>query len=223
MSKLFYNYAKYFEYGCEKYKTAFYNNLQALTLLNVRGLNELGDDFYCVSGDSLVGAGRFELIPMFLEEVKESFWLESKAKAELDEEKLYDYVLCGGASESHGLMKEVNFSDTLVHGGALCRIPGHMRREGNGIKSMINAHGWFSYEIKVRPEATSEIVIIAGGYDDKIDMRVTLGNKVYDFHGTADFNEYKLTYQAAAAEDRVRIKIDRISPNAPIVRCIKVI
>ncbi len=223
LTDVFYDYAKYFEYGCEKYKTAFYNDLQALTLLNVRGLNELGDDFYCVSGDSLVGAGRFELIPMFLGEIKESFWLESKAKTELDKEELYDYVLCGGASEGHGLMKEVNFSDTLVHGGALCRIPGHMRREGNSIKSMINAHGWFSYEVRVRPSSKNEIVIVAGGYDDKVDMRVTVGDKVYDFHNTADFNEYKLSYDACANEESVRIRIDRISPNAPLVRFIKVV
>lgn len=223
LTDIFYDYAKYFEYGEEKYKVAFYNDAQALTALNVEGKATLGDNFYCISGDSLVGAGKYELIPMFLEEVKESFWLESKARAELEGQGLYDYVLTGGATESHALMKEVNFSDTLVHGGVLCRIPGHMRREGNTIKSMINAHGWFSYEIKVRPGEENEIVITAGGYDDKVDMRVTVGETVYDFSGDGSFNDYSISYRAKGDECAVRIRIDRISPDAPLVKSIKVL
>ncbi len=218
-----YNYAKYFEYGDEKYKTAFYNKAEALSLLNESGKKALGDDFYCISGDSLVGAGRYELIAIFLKEIKESFWLESKSKEELDKENLYDYIICGGASEGHALMKEVNFSDTLVSEGALCRIPGHMRREGNSIMSLINAHGWFSYEIKVKPGEANRIVIVAGGYDEKVDMRVTLGDKVFDFHEGTDFHEYCINYEASADETAVRIRIDRISPDAPLVRYIKVI
>ena len=223
LTDIFYDYAKYFEYGEEKYRVAFYNGLQALTTLNVEGKAALGDDFYCISGDSLVGAGKYELIPILIEEIKESFRLESKAHAELEGQGLYDYVLTGGASEGHALMKEVNFSDTLVHDGVLCRIPGHMRREGNSIKSMINAHGWFSYEIKVRPGEENEIVITAGGYDDRVDMRVTVGETVYDFNGDGSFNDYRISYRANGDECAVRIRIDRISPDAPIVKSIKVI
>ncbi len=223
LTDIFYDYAKYFEYGEEKYRVAFYNDLQALTTLNVEGKAALGDDFYCISGDSLVGAGKYELIPILIEEIKESFRLESKAHAELEGQGLYDYVLTGGASEGHALMKEVNFSDTLVHDGVLCRIPGHMRREGNSIKSMINAHGWFSYEIKVRPGEENEIVITAGGYDDRVDMRVTVGETVYDFNGDGSFNDYRISYRANGDECAVRIRIDRISPDAPIVKSIKVI
>ena len=120
-------------------------------------------------------------------------------------------------------MKEVNFSDTLVREGALCRIPGHMRREGNSIKSMINAHGWFSYEIKVKPGESNRIVITAGGYDEKVDMRVTLGDKVFDFHESGNFHDYTVDYTAKSDESSVRIRIDRISPDAPLVRYIKVI
>ena len=223
LTDIFYDYAKYFEYGEGKYRVAFYNDLQALTTLNVEGKAALGDDFYCISGDSLVGAGKYELIPILIEEIKESFRLESKAHAELEGQGLYDYVLTGGASEGHALMKEVNFSDTLVHDGVLCRIPGHMRREGNSIKSMINAHGWFSYEIKVRPGEENEIVITAGGYDDRVDMRVTVGETVYDFNGDGSFNDYRISYRAKGDECAVRIRIDRISPDAPIVKSIKVI
>lgn len=222
LTDVFYDYAKYFEYGDEKYKVAFYNDTNKLSALNEEGKKALGDSFYCISGDSLVGAGRYELIAMFLEEIKESFWLESKAKAELDSEELYDYIIAGGASEGHALMKEVNFSDTLVFDGALCRIPGHMRRKGNTIKSTINAHGWFSYEVKLRPGVENEIIINAGGYDDTVDMRVTVGDKVYNFSGNGDFNEYVIRYVAAADETKVRVRIDRISPNAPLVRSIKI-
>lgn len=223
LTDVFYDYTKYFERGDEKYKTAFYNNLQTLTLLNESGKKTLGDDFYCISGDSLVGAGRYELIASFLEEIKESFWLEEKAVEELGASLPYDYVACGGATESHGLMKEVNFSDTLVHDGYLCRIPGHMRREGNTIKSLINAHGWFSYEVAVRAGQDNDIIICAAGYDDKIDMRVIIGDESVDLHGNGDYNEYKLTYKAKPDESTVRVRIDRISPDAPLVRYIKVV
>ncbi len=80
----------------------------------------------------------------------------------------------------------------------------------------------FSYEIKVRPGEENEIIVTAGGYDDMVDMRVTVGDKVYDFSGNGDFSEYLIKYAAAAEQNAVRIRIDRISPNAPLIRSIKV-
>ncbi len=223
LTDLFYDYAKYFEYGEDKYKTAFYSDVEALNSLNEEGKAALGDRFYCISGDSLVGEGRFELIPIFTQEVVPAFEAEMHAKERLDKEGLYDYIIAGGATEGHGLMKEVNFSDTLLIDGELCRIPGHKRDEGNGIKSIVNAHGWFSYEIKLHPGEENTIIVNAGGYDDIVDMKITIGDDTQTVHSDARFADYTFTYNAAEDENTVRIRIDRISPDAPLVRAIKVL
>ncbi len=223
LTNLFYDYAKYFEYEEEKYERSFYDDIKLLNELNEEGKDALGDKFFCISGDSLVGAGRFELIPMFTEEVPLSFEAEKNAKERLDAEGLYDYIIAGGAMEGHGLMKEVNFSDTLLCGDELCRIPGHKRDEGNSIKSMVNAHGWFSYEIKIHPGEENTIIINAGGYDDIVDMKVTIGEDTQIAHGDGNFSDYVFTYNAAENENTARIRIDRISPDAPLVRFIKVL
>ncbi len=221
LTRLFYSYTKYFEYG-GKYESDFYSGVEELNALNEEGKAALGDKFFCISGDSLVGAGRFELIPILTDEIPLSFEAEKRAKARLDGEELYDYVIAGGATEGHGLMKEVNFSDTLIRDGELCRIPGHKRDEGNGIKSIVNAHGWFSYELKVRPGEENTIIITAGGYDDAMDMKVTVGCDSQTVHSDGALSDYKFTYNAAEDEKSVRVRIDRISPDAPLVRAVKV-
>ncbi len=223
LTQLFYDYTKFFEYGDEEYKIAFYSDIDALNALNEEGKSALGDSFYCISGDSLVGEGRFELISMFTEETVLSFEAEERAKEHLDSEGLYDYIIAGGATEGHALMKEVNFSDTLLLDGEPCRTPGHKRDKGNSIKSIVNAHGWFSYEIKVHPGEENSIIVNAGGYDDALDMRVTIGGDSQTVHSGGELSDYSFIYNAADDESTVRIRIDRISSAAPLVRHIKVI
>ena len=219
MTNVFYSYTKYFESGEEKHREALYRNLDLLTRLNADGIGELGDNFYCISGDSLSGAGRSEQITEFVRDTKESFEIERATHAALSDKGLYDFVIAGGGSESHGLKKEVNFSDTLVIDGELCRIPGSSR----GAKwATIKAHGWFSYEIKVRPNTLNRIGLRLGSLGDNLDIKITIGEKATELHQKYDgIVDIEMEY-AAADEKSVRIKFDKISGNPPAIFLIKV-
>ena len=139
--------------------------------------------------------------------------------AALSGKGLYDFVIAGGGSESHGLKKEVNFSDTLVIDGELCRIPGSSR----GAKwATIKAHGWFSYEIKVRPNTLNRIGLRLGSLGDNLDIKITLGEKATELHqGYDSIVDIELEY-AAGDEKCVRIRFDKISVNPPAIFLIKV-
>lgn len=217
---IFYSYTKYFEKKDEKYRKEFAMHIDNILKLNEAGKEELGNMFYCVGEGSFVGGGRYEYVEVFVKEILESFDAEYRTAAELDGEELFDYVLCGGALEGHRLQKEVNFSDTLIVDGELCRIPGNSK----GLKwSTIKAHGWFSYEIKVRPEKENSIILTLGSYTDEINLKVTVGKETFEIHEKSrDKKVITIPYKASGDEDRVRIRFDRISGTTPLVYSIKV-
>ena len=217
LTHLFYNYAKFFEKKDEKYETEFFACVSALEALNYAGKVALGDDFYCISGDSLAGGGRYELIDIFLREVLDSFEAEKAAFEKLEDENLYDYVICGGASEGHALKKEVNFSATAIKDGELHRIPGSPLKGW----STVNAHGWFSYEVAVRPNAENTIIIDIGSPADTLDAKITICEISEELH--KEGNRHTLTYTYKAGDEgTVRVRFDRISANAPEIFTVKV-
>ena len=219
LTEVYYNYAKFFEYGDASYESAFRAGVKALSDYHESGKAALGDDFYGVSGESLAGAGRAEQIPIFVKDVIESFEAEKRVYESLASEGNFDLVIAGGASEGHKLMKEVNFSDTVVADGEIYRVPGNAR----GAKwSTIKAHGWFSYELKVRKGETNAIEVELGSYTDTLEVRITLGDKVVDVREKcAGRRTVKLEYFAENC-DMVRIKFDKISANTPKIYTVKV-
>ena len=220
LTYIFWAYTKYFEKKDAKYKAELEKRIENIKALDKMGQDELGELFYCVGEGSFVGGGRYEYIKEFVESVMESFDAERRITEMLDRECLYDYVVCGGAMEGHRLQKEVNFSDTLLVDGELCRMPGNEK----GLKwSTIKAHGWFSYEIKVRPGCENKILLTLGGYNEEIDVKITVGEKVYEIHEvTRDKKVMTIPYHSGLAEEKVRIRFDRISVNTPFIYLIKV-
>ena len=133
-------------------------------------------------------------------------------------EIITDFIVCGGGREGHKLQKEVNFSDTYIFEDGVCRIPGTNRGKA---WSTVNAHGWFSYEIKVKPNTENEITIIVKGSDGRLDFSVEIaGNKTVVNEKCEGKTEVKICYFAKA--ESVRIRIDRISAYTPFVYGIKV-
>jgi len=219
LTDVFYNYAKFFELSDEVYATRFYQSIATLEELNSEGKCALGDDFYCISGDSLAGGGRYELIDVFVKDAKESFEAERRTDALLRSESLYDYVLAGGGSEGHGLKKEVNFSDTLLRDGELCRIPGNAR---GAEWSMIKAHGWFSYEVKVKPNADNNITVKFSSFTDTLDVKLTIGETEYKISEPISGKREMTFNYRSGKEGAVRIRFDKISGNTPCVYNVKV-
>ena len=157
-------------------------------------------------------------VPLFVEEVQASFYKEREATKALQQENLTDFIVCGGGNEGHKLQKEVNFSDTYIFDDGVCRIPGTNRGKA---WSTVNAHGWFSYEIKVKPNEENEITIIAKGSNGKLDMSVEIdGDITRVSRNVEEKTQVKIGYFAKSGVARIRI--DRISANTPFIYEIKV-
>ena len=220
LTYIFYSYTKYFEREDEKYESELKSHIEKILSLNEDGKAALGEKFYCVGEGSFVGGGRYEYVKEFVSELLESFEIEKRVSKELNREGLYDFVICGGAMEGHRLRKEVNFSAALIKDGELLRIPGNRA----GLKwSTIKAHGWFSYEVKVRPGEDNEIEVTLGSNGDELGVRITLGNEVTDIkEPIEDKKVITVTYRAKSDEDRVRIRFDKITAATPFVYTVKV-
>ena len=212
-------YARYIETKDSAYEKMLFDNLAELERLNAEGIKELGGKFYCVIGDGAYDGNRYvELIKDYVEETKKSFAIEKALTEKLESENLTDFVICGGANEGHKIQKEVNFSDTLILGDELCRIPGNKR----GMKwSTINAHGWFSYEVKVK-KGQNNIEVVASGSLGSLDMKITLGESETVIREKLD-GKKTITLPYSAKEDgAVRIRFDRLSGDTPCIYTIKV-
>lgn len=116
------------------------------------------------------------------------------------------------------MQKEVNFSDTLLVDGKQCRIPGNKA----GLRwSRINAHGWFSYEIKVKPEKENTISFLLGSATDFLSIQIIIGNETHVIkENISGLKEYTFPYLADET-GKVRIRIDRIDANTPYIFTIK--
>ena len=178
---IFMDYVQYFETFEDSCAEKFRSDLEALLALKAEGVSLLGDAFYCLQGDDNLGQSNHgvpkDYIGEFVEEIRQSFDLEREAVLSVrNEPTLLDAIVCGGAMEGHRLQKEVNFSDTLVMDGELCRIPGNRR----GMEwSSINAHGWFSYELRVSPQKENRICVVIGSAGDQLDVKITVGEEEF--------------------------------------------
>lgn len=218
---VFLSYTRYFETQECKYEEEFKGLLNELLEFHRIGTDELGEKFYCCLGDNMESSSNFEYIPFFVKEIRESFEAEKRAFEAIGEKKeLYDYIVCGGGVEGHKLQKEVNYSDTLTFNGKMCRIPGNSK----GMEwSTINGHGWFSYALKLRPNAQNRIQIYCGSMGNNLDMQITLGNEVTVIKEEVSGDKIvELSYLAGNDENEVRIRFDRITGYTPCIYAIEV-
>ncbi len=157
-------------------------------------------------------------VPCFVKDVKASYEKEKITTERLKKERLTDYIVCGGGREGHKLKKEVNFSDTYIFDDGVCRIPGTNRGKA---WSTVNAHGWFSYEIKVKPNAENEITVVAKGSDGRLNMSVDIDGQKFVVRQEIG-GKTPITVKYYATAETARIRIDRISAYTPYVYEIKV-
>lgn len=219
MTLIFLNYVRYFETKDTVFEAKLNEALENILNLNDEGKKLLGDKFYCLNGDNMINTANLDYVQSFVNEVRESFRIEKAETAKLENESLTDFIVCGGAMEGHRLQKEVNFSDTFITENELFRIPGSNR----GKKwSAVNTHGWFSYELKVKPNAENKIKVLLGTMDESIDIKITIDGTEYTVSEKADGKlEYEIAYNATG--DKVRIRFDRFTSNTPCVYAIKVL
>lgn len=215
-----YDYSQYFEKLDDKFEKDLFVHLENIDKILNDGRKTLGEDFYAYKGAQGFTSGYPEFNGDFVGCMKANFDAEKQALSKIQSElPLTDYIICGGISESHKLQKEVNFSDTLLINGKQCRIPGNKA----GMKwSLINAHGWFSYELKTTKNTENTILINFGTSTETLNVMVTIGDQVHHVNETLiGEKEYAFNY-TDNGDGAVRIRIDRVDANTPIVYTIKV-
>ncbi len=211
-------YVRFFETEQPEYEKALFSHTQQLLKLSQEGQSVLGDRFYCLQKNARPDES-YDRIAGFVKQLQEAFCAEKSQTEEMKRKGLLDYVLCGGAMEGHKLQKEVNFSDTLIVRDQLCRIPGNRK----GMQwSRINAHGWFSYEIAVRPHSRSSILLDISGADDVVDVSITVGQEKFHLQGEGR-QSFCICYDEQLGNSSVRLRIDKISGHTPCVHSITVV
>ena len=195
-------------------ETALHSACETLLSIDKDGKKNV-KNYYATS---LVREKGLDNVPLFVREIKESFVKERETVERLRKESLTDFIVCGGGNEGHKLQKEVNFSDTYILQDGVCRIAGSNRGKA---WSMVNAHGWFSYEIKVKPNVENEIVIVAKGSDGYLDLLVDVNGKQTLVHEKG-LDKKQIKVSCFTKESFARIRMDRISAHTPYVYEIKV-
>ncbi len=219
-----YAYVRYFETADDQYESDFYAATDSLLAIDREGREVVGDNNDYYLDQYLFGSWKkIHVVQIFVNEARESFVAEKAKYFDLQGKGYTDCILCGGAMESHKLQKEVNFSDTMLVKGELCRIPGNRR---GAEWSQINGHGWFSYEVAVNSNAENTLLLEMGSLTEKLDVKITVGEEVYEVREeapTSGKKTFAFVYTERAGADKVRIRIDRISPYTPLVYtiCVK--
>ena len=212
LTGVFFRYARFFETRLEADRAALEADLEALLELDRKGTALLEDRFYCRSR-----TGEFmhdSSIVQFVQELRESFRIEEAFLRETENDpELIDSILCGSALEGHRLQKEVNFSDTLLQNGTVCRIPGNRR----GMEwSSITAHGWFSYELRVKPLTENAVTVRMAGTGGKLDVSVTVGTQSRRVSEELEVSkDYTFLFRETEGKDTVRIRFDKCSAAMP--------
>lgn len=196
-------------------------SLEKLNEINEQGKQLLGDKFYpLISDNAFGGTEKQDKIEQFIEEVKNSYLIEKKSYQERSV-GLTDFIVCGGALEGHGLKKEVNFSDTAIINNQLCRMTGNIK----GLKwSGINAHGWFSYEINVKPNTENKIRVLFGSVSDKLDVKITINGIAKEIHENISNQKWvTFDYLENNGKNKIEIRFDKLSNCMPLVYLIEII
>ena len=74
-------------------------------------------------------------------------------------------------------------SDTYLREEGIYRIPGTYRGKAS---STVNAHGWFSYEVSMKPAAVNTLVVSASGSEGHIDFDLTIGSQRFEVRKSSD-------------------------------------
>ena len=181
-----------------------------------------GEEYYCYAlGRVSAQKTTRSNVPFFIEQVSRAFELEVGEIRRLEAKGLVDYVVAGGFNERHGMKKEINFSSSHTFDDGVCRLAGSSRGKA---WSVIKAHGWFSYEMAVKPNAENIITVTARGWDsDSIDFAVTVDGEKTIFKEHSDKKlECVVRFTEKTGKDKVTVRFDRITENMPLIYTVEI-
>ncbi len=214
--------AKFFETKDEKCILDVRRAMAELERIDNEGYTLLGEEYYCYAlGKITPKKPTRSNVPQFIKEVGRAFELETAEICRLDAKGLTDYVVAGGFNERHSMKKEINFSSSHTFDDGICRLAGSARGKA---WSVVKAHGWFSYDMAVKPHSENTITVTAKGWDSEhIDLSVTVdGEKTVFKEVSTEKLALVIPFTELQGKDKVTVRIDRITENAPIVYTIEV-
>lgn len=214
--------ARYFESADRIWLQTIYSALDTMKELDDEGFALLGDDFYCEAlGPEKADGGRRSPLQDLQNTIKTRIELEVEEFDRLQKEQLYDFLIAGGFSEEHNHRNEPNFSSPVCLPEGVCRCAGSLRGKA---WSVLKAHGWIAYDMKVRPDQENTLVISGKGeeghlrFDLDVDGQMT--RVALDGEG---FVEYTHKFTPAAGAQTVAVRIDRNSEYMPYIHTLKML
>ena len=146
--------------------------------------------------------------------------LEVEARRMLAKENPVDYIVSGGFDEGHNRKSEPNFSGALTLDDGNCRTAGSER---GAFWSVLKAHGWFSYDVKVNPNVENTITVRGKGHTGTFSIDIDIDGDMTRHSVTGDgILEITRTFTPKKDAEMVTVKIDRNSDSLPFVYTVMV-
>lgn len=227
LSKAYIAMAKYFEDNDEQALPHVFSAIDRMTELDEAGYRALGQDWYCealslkpgsafmtygITVDYSKRTGHVHHLKRMLGRAVE---LEVETRRMLAKENPVDFVVAGGFSEEHNRKSEPNFSAALTLDDGNCRTAGSER---GTFWSVLKAHGWFSYDMKVKPNTENTVTVRGKGHTGTFSIDITVDGEMTRHSVTgAGILEISRSFIPRKDAKTVTVRIDRNSESLPFV------
>ena len=232
LSKVYIAIAKYFENDDESAIGDIFAAIDKMAEFDAAGYKELGEDWYC-EAISLKPGTPFLTYNMTVDYSKRTSqvyhlknMMEHALKHEIEtrymlkKENPVDFVVSGGFYEGHNAKSEPNFSGTLTLDDGNCRTAGSQR---GTYWSVVKAHGWFSYDMKVKPNTENTIVIRGKGHTGVLSIDIAIDGDMTRHSVAGDgILEVSRTFLPNPDAESVTVRIDRNSESLPFIYSVMV-
>lgn len=227
LSRAYIAMAKYFEGNDESALSDVFAAIDNITELDEAGYRELGQDWHCEvlslkPGNAFMTYGltvdyskRTSQAHHLKRMLGRAVELEVETRRMLAKENPVDFVVAGGFSEEHNKKSEPNFSGALTLDDGNCRTAGSER---GAFWSVLKAHGWFSYDMKVKPNEENTIVVRGKGHTGTFSIDITIDGNMTRHSVTGDgILEISRSFMPGKDAQTVTVKIERNSDSLPFV------
>jgi hypothetical protein len=225
---IYHNIARYFEHHDESALEKIYKAIEISRELDREGFEVLGKDFHCeilsikkTNPFRTYGLGSDSTDPrdshvyLLDQLLKPALDLEVAADKRLRAENPVDYVIAGGFSEGHSLKTEPNFSGALTMPDGSCRTAGSQR---GSMWSTVKGHGWFSYEMKVKPGVENTLIIEGKGAEGIFSLDVEIEGEMTIHSASGEgMQTITRTFTPKTDSDTVVVRVDRNSAYLPFI------
>ncbi len=228
LTTLCYSLARYFEYNDEEALKKAYECVDVMLAIDREGFEELGKDYYFEELSFKKGSPfrRFGLgsdstdprdghVYLLEQTFKKALDMEVETNRRLLARNVTDFIIAGGFSEEHSVKFEGNFSACLTMPDGSCRTAGSER---GAMWSVVKTHGWFSYEMKVKPGTENVLTVTGKGEDGNFNIDIEINGEMKRYsksgEGLVDVVYY---FTPKEGQNIVTVRIDRNSNSLPFI------